>query len=113
MASIFTKIMNGEIKSSILYQDDQCFAIQDINAQAPKHILVIPRKEIRSLAEAKNEDQALLGHLLLTAAKIAKDHGISEEGYRIVININDNGGMTVPHIHVHILGGRPLHWPPG
>lgn len=113
MASIFTKIMKGEIKSEIFYQDDQCIAIHDINKMAPKHFLVIPRKEIRSMAEATKEDQSLLGHLLLTAAKLAKDEGISEEGYRIVVNINDNGGMTVPHIHVHILGGRELNWPPG
>lgn len=113
MASIFSKIIKGEIKSEIFFQDDQCIAIHDINKQAPKHFLVIPRKEIRSLAEASKDDQMMLGHLLLTAAKLAKEQGISDEGYRVVVNINENGGMTVPHIHVHILGGRPMHWPPG
>lgn len=113
MASLFTKIINGEIKSEILFQDDQCIVIHDINKMAPKHLLVIPKKEIRSINEAKQEDKSLLGHLLLTAAQVAKDQGFSEQGYRLVININEDGGMTVPHIHVHLLGGRPLEWPPG
>ena len=113
MGSIFTKIINGEIKGNIIHQDDLCAALVDVKPMAPKHFLVIPKKEIRSVAEATKDDQTLLGHLILTAAKIAKDHGFSETGYRLVINVNEDGGMTVPHIHVHLLGGRPLHWPPG
>ncbi len=113
MASIFSKIIAGEIKSNIVHQDDQCVVLVDVNPQAPKHFLVVPKKEIRSMAEAKAEDQMLLGHLLLTAAKVARDQGFSESGYRLVININDDGGMTVPHIHVHLLAGRHLDWPPG
>ena len=113
MGSIFTKIINGEIKGNILHQDDQCVVLVDVNPQAPKHFLVVPKKEIRSIADAKKEDQMLLGHLLLTAAKVAKDQGFSDDGYRLVININGDGGMTVPHVHVHLLGGRALSWPPG
>ena len=113
MASIFTKIINGEIKSNVIHQDDQCVALVDVNPQAPKHFLVIPKKEIRSVAEATKDDQALLGHLILTAAKIAKEQGFSEKGYRLVINVNEDGGMTVPHIHVHLIGGRHMNWPPG
>lgn len=113
MASIFTKVIRGEIKGEILHQDDLCAVIRDITPVAPKHLLVIPKKEIPSVADAKPEDQQLLGHLLLTAAKVARDQGFSENGYRLVINIGDDGGMTVPHLHVHLLAGRPLEWPPG
>jgi histidine triad (HIT) family protein len=113
MASIFTKIINGEIKGRLIHRDDQCVVLVDVDPKAPKHFLVIPKKEIRSVAEATKDDQALLGHLVLTAAKVAKDQGFSEEGYRLVINVNEDGGMTVPHIHVHLLGGRHMNWPPG
>ncbi len=113
MPSIFTKILSGEIKGTIIHQDDQCAVIKDINPQAPTHLLVVPKKEITSVAHAGPEDQQLLGHLLLTAAQVAKDQGISESGYRLVINVGKDGGMTVPHIHVHLLGGRALYWPPG
>lgn len=113
MASLFTKIFNGDIKGTIVHQDDRCAVLKDINPQAPVHLLVIPKKEIVSIAHAKPEDEALLGHLLLTAAKVARDQGISESGYRLVINIGEHAGMTVPHVHVHLLGGRDLSWPPG
>lgn len=113
MASIFTKVIKGEIKGEILFQDDLCAVIRDITPVAPKHLLVIPKKEIRSIADAKPEDQQLLGHLLLTAAKVARDLGFSEDGYRLVINIGNDGGMTVPHLHIHLLAGRSMSWPPG
>lgn len=113
MPSLFTKIINGEIKSEIVFQDDHCAVVRDINAQAPTHLLVIPKKEIESIATAQPEDKELLGHLLLTAAKLAREQGLDESGYRLVFNIGKNAGMSVPHIHLHLLGGRPFTWPPG
>lgn len=113
MASLFTKIANGEIPGKIIHQDDLCFAIQDISPQAPAHFLLIPRKELKSIDEGKPEDQQLLGHLLLTAGQIARQHGLSANGYRLVINTGNHGGQTVSHLHIHILGGRQMSWPPG
>lgn len=113
MASIFTKIIEGEIKGTIVYQDDRCAVLVDIQPQAPKHFLVIPIKEIRSVADATPQDEQLLGHLLLVAAKVAREHGFADDGYRLVINTNVAGGQTVWHLHVHLLGGRPMTWPPG
>jgi histidine triad (HIT) family protein len=113
MPSIFSKIIAREIPARIVYEDDLCLAFHDANPQAPTHILVIPKKEIPRLAAAGAEDQALLGHLLLTAREIAQKEGIAESGFRIVINNGPDGGETVPHLHVHLLGGRHLDWPPG
>lgn len=113
MASLFTKIANGEIPGELLHQDDVCFALRDIHPQAPHHVLVIPRKEIRSVDQTSPEDRAILGHVLFTAGALAKKLGLSEGGYRLVINAGDDGGQTVPHLHVHLLGGRQLTWPPG
>jgi len=113
MASLFSKIFSGEIKGTILHEDDLCAVIADINPQAPTHLLVIPKKEIPSVDAAEAQDKEVLGHLLLTAAKVARDQGIAESGYRLVMNVGENGGMTVPHLHVHLLGGRALYWPPG
>lgn len=113
MSSLFTKIFRGEIPGRILHQDEHCAVIADINPQAPSHLLVIPKKEIFSLATAGPEDQQLLGHLLLTAAKMARDLGVDSSGYRLVINVGEDAGMTVPHLHFHLLGGRRLTWPPG
>lgn len=110
--TIFKKIIDGELPASIVYEDDRCLAFQDVNPQAPTHFLVIPRQEISSLAEASEDDAGLLGHLLLVADKIARQEGLTN-GYRVVINIGDDGGQTVPHLHVHVLGGRHLEWPPG
>lgn len=110
--SIFKKIIDGELPAKIVYDDEQCLAFQDVNPQAPVHFLVIPRKEIPSLADADEEDRELLGHLLLVADKVARQEGLTN-GYRTVINIGDDGGQTVPHLHVHVLGGRRLTWPPG
>lgn len=113
MASLFTKIINGEIKGTIVYQDEHCAVINDIQPQAPKHLLVIPKKEIESVASASSEDQMVLGHLLLTAAKVARDQGFAQSGYRLVINTGKNGGQTVSHLHIHLLAGRQMEWPPG
>jgi histidine triad (HIT) family protein len=113
MATIFSKIINKEIPADIVYEDDRCLAFKDISPQAPTHILIIPKKAIERVALAQTEDEGLLGHLLLTAAQIAKKAGISETGFRLVINNGKNGGEAVPHLHVHLLGGRALTWPPG
>jgi histidine triad (HIT) family protein len=111
--TIFTKIMNREIPATFVYEDENCFAIRDVNPQAPTHILVIPRKEIPTMNDLKAEDQMLIGHLMLKAAEIAKKEGLADKGYRLVFNTNAHAGQTVPHIHLHILGGRPMSWPPG
>ena len=110
--TVFKKIIDGEIPANIVYDDDHCLAFQDVNPQAPTHFLVIPRKEIPSLADAVESDRDLLGHLLFVANKVAKEQGLTE-GYRTVINIGEDGGQTVPHLHIHVLGGRRLNWPPG
>jgi len=111
--TIFQRIIDREIPAKLAHEDDLCIAIPDLNPQAPVHVLVIPRKPIQRVAEATASDQALLGHLLLTAAALAKKLGIAESGFRIVINNGRDGGETVPHLHVHLLGQRPLGWPPG
>ena len=113
MKTIFQKIIDREIPAKLAHEDDLCIAIHDINPQAPVHVLVIPKKPIARVAEATVADQAVLGHLLLTAAALAKKMGVAESGFRIVINNGRDGGETVPHLHVHLLGQRPLGWPPG
>ncbi len=110
--SLFTKIRKGEIPGNIVYQDDLCFAIEDINPQAPVHILIIPIKEIEKVSDASEEDINLLGHLLHVSKKIAQDHSL-ENNYRLIINNGAGAGQGVFHIHVHLLGGRSLDWPPG
>ncbi|HVU38498.1 MAG TPA: histidine triad nucleotide-binding protein [Opitutales bacterium] len=110
--TIFQRIIEREIPSTSVYEDEICYAFRDINAQAPTHILIVPKKPIARLAEANPTDQSLLGHLLLTAARIARDLKL-ERGYRVVINNGPDGGESVPHLHVHLLAGRPLRWPPG
>ncbi len=111
--TIFKKIMDGEIPADIVYDDEDCLAFRDVNPQAPIHILVIPKKEITSLAGAEREDLRLLGHILLKVADIARDQGLEVDGYRVVANIGRNGGQSVDHLHFHLLGGRSLSWPPG
>ena len=111
--TIFQKIIDREIPAKLAHEDEHCIALHDINPQAPVHVLVIPKKLIPRVGEAGAEDQAVLGHLLLTAAALAKKLNIAETGYRIVVNNGRNGGESVPHLHVHLLGGRPLAWPPG
>ena len=110
---LFCKIVAGEIPSSKVFEDDECFAFNDITPQAPTHILIVPRKHIDSTDKAGEADRNLLGHLLLTSAVIARDKGFAEDGYRIVINTNADGGQTVFHLHVHLLAGRPFIFPPG
>ena len=114
--TLFEKIIAREIPAEIVHEDDLCLAFRDIQPQAPTHILVIPKKVISRVGEAGADDQALLGHLLLTAGKIARDLGLDDteaEGFRLVINHGRNGGESVPHLHVHLLAGRALSWPPG
>jgi histidine triad (HIT) family protein len=113
MPSLFTRIINREIPAKIVYEDEWCLAFHDIHPQAPVHVLVIPKKEIPRVALAEAADEALLGHLLTTAAVVAAKLNISETGFRLVINNGGDGGETVPHLHVHLLGGRPMQWPPG
>lgn len=111
--TLFEKIAAREIPANIVYEDDKVVAFRDISPQAPTHILIVPRKAIQRIALAQAEDQQLLGHLLLKAAEVAKQVGLEENGYRLVINNGRDGGETVPHLHCHILGGRHLAWPPG
>ena len=111
--TLFEKIIAREIPADIVYEDDLVLAFNDINPQAPTHVLVIPKKPIPRIAEAEPEDHQVLGHLLLKAREIADDLGLQENGFRLVINNGKDGGETVPHLHLHILGGRAMPWPPG
>jgi histidine triad (HIT) family protein len=111
--TLFQKIIDREIPAKIAHEDELCIAIHDINPQAPVHVLVIPKKVIARVAAATSADQTILGHLLLTAGNLARKLGVSETGYRLVINSGPNAGETVPHMHVHLLGQRQLTWPPG
>jgi histidine triad (HIT) family protein len=113
--TLFEKILAGEIPAQIIYQDDECFAIRDINPQAPVHVLVIPKRVIPRVGEATPADQATLGALLLAAGKIATELGVlpTDKGFRLVINHGRDAGESVPHMHVHLLAGRELAWPPG
>ena len=113
MSTIFTKIINKELDANIVYEDDVCLAFHDINPVAPTHVLIIPKKEINTINDIEDIDKNTIGHLFVAAKNIAKDLSIDEDGYRIVFNCNDNGGQTVFHIHMHLLGGRKLLWPPG
>jgi histidine triad (HIT) family protein len=111
--TLFEKIVAREIPAKLVFEDDEILAFHDVNPQAPVHVLVIPKRVIPRIAEAQPADGALLGRLLLTSKQIAADLGLSETGFRLVINSGRNGGETIPHLHVHLLGGRPMHWPPG
>jgi histidine triad (HIT) family protein len=111
--TLFEKIAAKEISATVVYEDDLVMAIRDINPQAPTHILIFPKKVVPRIAEASAEDGKLLGHLLLKAGEVAAKAGLTTNGYRLVINNGPNGGETVPHLHVHILGGRGMKWPPG
>ncbi|MEO6926632.1 MAG: histidine triad nucleotide-binding protein [Rhodanobacter sp.] len=111
--TIFSKIIRREIPADIVYEDDDVIGFRDVNPQAPVHVLFIPRQPLATLNDATPQDAQLLGKLLLAAAAYAKQEGFAEQGYRTVINCNEDGGQTVFHIHVHLLAGRRLHWPPG
>jgi histidine triad (HIT) family protein len=110
--NIFLKIIERKIPAQIVYEDDQCLAFRDINPQAPVHVLIIPRKVIPTHADIQADDEALLGHLHVVAAKVAQQLGIAD-GYRVIVNCKEPAGQTVPHLHLHLLGGRQFHWPPG
>lgn len=110
---LFCRIIAGEIPGEFVYQDQRCVAIRDINPQAPTHLLVIPREHLESLDDAGGKDEALLGHLLRVGSRLANQEGLSESGYRTVINTGAGAGQSVFHLHVHVLGGRPMNWPPG
>ena len=112
MTTLFGKIKRREIPADIIYEDELCLAFRDINPQAPTHVLVIPKKEIAKLGDAGAGDQALLGHLMLAAAKIARQLGVGE-AFRLIVNNGAEAGQSVFHLHLHILAGRKLRWPPG
>ena len=112
MSCIFCKIVEGSIPSTAVYQDELAYAFADLNPQAPVHVLIVPRRHISSLADTSESDGALLGHLLGAAAEIARAKGLAK-GYRVVVNTGAEGGQTVDHLHLHLLGGRQLTWPPG
>ena len=112
MTTIFGKIIRREIPSDIVYEDEHCLAFRDVNPQAPTHVLLIPKKEIDRLSAAGDEDQALLGHLMLAAGKVARQLGV-DDAFRLVVNNGAEAGQSVFHLHLHIIGGRPMRWPPG
>jgi histidine triad (HIT) family protein len=113
MATLFEKICQREIPADIVYEDEHCVCFRDIAPQAPTHLLLVPRKPIPRIGEATMEDKELLGHMLLQVSHIVRSAGISESGFRVVMNNGSDGGEAVPHLHIHILGGRAMTWPPG
>jgi histidine triad (HIT) family protein len=113
MSTIFSKIIAREIPARIAYEDDLCLAFHDVNPQAPVHFLVVPKREIPRVAATTSADEPLLGHLLCVAQTVAQKEGLHDTGFRVVINNGHDGGETVPHLHVHVLGGRAMTWPPG
>lgn len=113
MDCLFCKIIKREIPADIVYEDDEVLAFNDINPQAPTHILIIPKKHIATLNDIEEADLAIIGRLQYTAAKLAKERGFAEDGYRVVMNCNEMGGQTVYHIHMHLMGGRTFTWPAG
>ncbi|MFW5824625.1 MAG: histidine triad nucleotide-binding protein [Marinobacter sp.] len=110
--TIFTKIINREIPADIVYEDDISLAFRDINPQAPVHLLIIPKKEIATINDIRKEDRELVGHLYWVAGELAREMGFAGDGYRTVMNCGENSGQTVFHIHLHLLAGKPLGWPP-
>jgi len=111
--TLFTKIRDREIPADIVYEDDEIMAFRDINPQAPVHVLIVPRTPIATVNDLESADAALVGRLFLVARDIARDEGVADDGYRLVMNTNAGAGQTVFHIHLHLLGGRPMEWPPG
>lgn len=110
--NLFQKIIDRQVPAAIVHEDDRCLAFKDVNPQAPVHVLIIPKKVIPTHADVQEEDAELLGHLHVVAARLAERLGL-HEGYRLVVNCKERAGQTVPHLHVHLLGGRDFHWPPG
>lgn len=113
MSCIFCQIASGEIPASVTYHDDDVVAFRDLHPQAPTHILIVPRKHIATVNDLQGEDATLVGKLFLAAKQIASEHGFADEGYRLVMNTNHDAGQSVFHIHLHLLAGRSMHWPPG
>jgi len=113
MDCLFCRIASGQIPTRKVYEDDEIVAFEDINPQAPVHLLVIPRKHTATLNDVQDDDDATVGRLHRVAAELARDRGLAERGYRVVMNCNAEAGQTVFHIHLHLLGGRPMQWPPG
>lgn len=112
-ATIFKRIIDREIPADIIYEDDRCLAFRDISPQAPTHVLLIPKKEIPSLEALGKEDAELIGHMFLVLRDLARQLGVDKSGYRVTANCGPDGGQTVDHLHFHLLGGRPMKWPPG
>ncbi len=110
---LFLKIIDREIPADIVFEDDEVLAFRDIDPQAPVHVLIVPKRRIPTINDLEDTDAGLVGRMLLTARKIAADEGLSEDGYRLVFNCNERGGQSVYHIHLHLLGGRRMNWPPG
>lgn len=113
MSTIFGRIIAGEIPADKVYEDERVLAFRDVSPQAPTHVLVIPKKPLRGLDDAQDEDALLLGHCLLVAGRVARELGLAADGYRVVTNVGQLGGQSVLHLHFHLLGGRQLRWPPG
>ncbi|MBF0318132.1 MAG: histidine triad nucleotide-binding protein [Nitrospirae bacterium] len=113
MDCIFCKVANKEIRATVVYEDDQTVAFEDLNPQAPVHVLIIPRKHIPTILDMTTEDTALVGHMFEVAGRIARDRGVDQRGFRMVINCNAEAGQSVYHIHLHVIGGRAMQWPPG
>lgn len=111
--TIFARIISGEIPADKVYEDEHVVAFRDISPQAPVHVLVVPRRPLVSVADASDDDALLLGRVMLAAAQVARQLGLEEAGYRLVTNVGADGGQSVPHLHVHVLGGRQMVWPPG
>ena len=111
--NIFARIIAKQVPAKIVYEDERVLAFRDVNPQAPIHILVVPKQGIERISEAGTEDEPLVGHLLTVAAQVARQEGVDGTGYRLVINKGPDAGESVPHLHVHLLGGRPMNWPPG
>jgi len=111
--TLFTKIRDREIPSDIVYEDDEIFAFRDISPQAPTHVLVVPKRVIATINDLGADEADLVGRMALVGQRIAREEGIAQSGYRLVMNCNEDGGQSVFHIHLHVLGGRTMHWPPG
>ena len=111
--TIFKRIIDKEVPAKIVHEDDLCLAFHDTNPQAPTHVLIIPKKEIASLAHLGADDQLLVGHILLVIQKLAEKQGLADDGYRVVVNCGPSAGQTVDHLHFHLIGGRAMKWPPG
>lgn len=110
---LFCKIIAGDIPSTAVYQDDITYAFRDINPQAPVHVLVVPRQHLARISDASPADEAMLGHLFFVASQIARQEGLADAGYRLVINCGEHGQQAVEHLHLHVIGGRQMNWPPG